>query len=74
VTDQQPQRSAGSGQEGTQRWQGFVPWDELRLEHVEAQARFCETGCACSQDVLSLVDEVRRLKARLDGAGQGDGE
>ena len=42
-----------------------MPWDEDRLRAVEREANACPSGDACSQDVVSLVAEVRRLRTAL---------
>ena len=41
-----------------------IPWDDERLDDVERSARNCPSGDACRHDVLALVAEVRRLRAR----------
>ena len=43
-----------------------IPWDDLRLSHVEDVARHCDD--ACRADVISLVAEVRRLRASAAAA------
>ena len=42
-----------------------IPWDAKRLNQVERQATACPSDDACRQDVLSLVEEVRRLRRAL---------
>lgn len=51
-----------------------MPWDDDRLDAVEAEAKACESGDACTSDVLALVVEVRRLRAvlRVEVAGPLD--
>ena len=43
-----------------------APWDALRLNQVEEAAR--GRPDACSADVISLVAEVRQLRADLQSA------
>lgn len=43
-----------------------MPWDESRLHAVELAAAECPD--ACSEDVISLVKEVRKLRSLLDSA------
>lgn len=40
-----------------------MPWDDERLAAVEAEAATCPNGDACAEDVISLIAEVRRLRA-----------
>lgn len=40
-----------------------MPWDDLRLQQVEASASQCPDVCAV--DVVSLIAEVRRLREAL---------
>jgi hypothetical protein len=42
----------------------MMGWDEDRLHAVALEAAPCPD--ACSQDVISLVAEVRRLNARVE--------
>lgn len=42
-----------------------MPWDDARLDDVEAQARACTSEDACTVDVLALVAEVRRLREQM---------
>jgi hypothetical protein len=49
-----------------------MPWDDDRLDAVEAEAKACATGDACTADVLALVGVVRQLRGLVWGLVPGD--
>ncbi len=42
-----------------------MPWNDGRLNLIEAEAQNCTSGDACTADVIALVAEVRRLREVL---------
>jgi hypothetical protein len=43
-----------------------MAWDDARLDQTEQRALACTSEDACTVDVVSLIGEVRRLRAALE--------